>query len=114
MVQNYQGEAVGQIIGYRLRLDYYRKLQTLSYSWHDRVHSGDLMTRGILDIEGIRLWVNTGILRRLLRTGLIGGGATMVAGEADQMSKTLLVAGKIDRYDPFLGAVDSGASQGAE
>ena len=27
--------------------------------------------------------------------GLIGGGATMVAAEADQMSKTLLVAGKI-------------------
>jgi ATP-binding cassette subfamily B protein len=48
MVQNYQGEAVGQMIGYHLRLDYYRKLQTLSFSWHDRVHSGDLMTRGIL------------------------------------------------------------------
>ena len=73
MVQNYQGEAVGQLIGYRLRLDYYRKLQTLSFSWHDRVHSGDLMTRGILDIEGIRLWVNTGILRLLLLPVLIVG-----------------------------------------
>ena len=71
MVQNYQGEAVGQLIGYHLRLDYYRKLQTLSYSWHDRVHSGDLMTRGILDIEGMRLWVDTGILRLfLLRYGI--------------------------------------------
>ena len=75
MVQNYQGEAVGQIIGYHLRLDYYRKLQTLSYSWHDRVHSGDLMTRGILDIEGMRLWVGTGILRLFLLTVLICGGA---------------------------------------
>ncbi len=75
MVQNYQGEAVGQLIGYRLRLDYYRKLQTLSFSWHDRVHSGDLMTRGILDIEGMRLWVDTGILRLFLLTVLIGGGA---------------------------------------
>ena len=54
MMQNYQGEAVGQLIGYRLRLDYYRKLQQLSFSWHDRVHSGDLMTRGILD-TGLRL-----------------------------------------------------------
>ena len=80
MVQNYQGEAVGQWIGYRLRLEYYRKLQTLSFSWHDRVHSGDLMTRGILDIEGIRLWVSTGILRSLLLTVLIGGGAYILMG----------------------------------
>ncbi len=78
MVQNYQGEAVGQLIGYRLRLDYYRKLQTLSFSWHDRVHSGDLMTRGILDIEGVRLWVDTGIMRSILLTILIGGGGAIL------------------------------------
>jgi len=47
MMQNYQGEAVGQIIGYDLRMAYYRKLQELSLSWHDRVHSGDLMTSKI-------------------------------------------------------------------
>lgn len=78
MLQNYQGEAVGQLIGYRLRLDYYRKLQTLSLSWHDRVHTGDLMTRGILDIEGVRLWVDTGVLRSILLTVLIGGGAVVL------------------------------------
>ncbi|MBT5265911.1 MAG: ABC transporter ATP-binding protein [Rhodospirillaceae bacterium] len=78
MMQNYQGEAVGQLIGYRLRLEYYRKLQSLSFSWHDRVHTGDLMTRGILDIEGVRLWVDTGILRSILLTVLIGGGATIL------------------------------------
>jgi ATP-binding cassette subfamily B protein len=75
MMQNYQGESVGQLIGYDLRLAYYRKLQKLSFSWHDRVHSGDLMTRGILDIEGVRLWVDTGILRMILLVVLIGGGA---------------------------------------
>ena len=78
MMQNYQGEAVGQLIGYRLRLDYYRKLQQLSFSWHDRVHSGDLMTRGILDIEGLRHWVDTGFLRMILLTCLIGGGAIIL------------------------------------
>ena len=77
-MQNYQGEAVGQSIGYDLRRAYYRKLQQLSYSWHDRVHSGDLMTRGILDIEGVRLFVDTGILRSFLLTVLIGGGAVVL------------------------------------
>lgn len=80
MMQNYQGEAVGQLVGYQLRLDYYRKLQTLSLSWHDRVHSGDLMTRGILDIEGVRLWIDTGVLRMILLSVLIGGGAVILIG----------------------------------
>jgi len=78
MLQNYQGEAVGQLIGYQLRLDLYRKLQQLSLAWHDRVHTGDLMTRGIIDIEGVRLWVDTGILRMVLLTILIGGGAVVL------------------------------------
>ncbi|MEM7123948.1 MAG: ABC transporter ATP-binding protein [Pseudomonadota bacterium] len=78
MIQNYHGEAVGQLIGYALRMAYYRKLQELSLSWHDRVHSGDLMTRGILDIEGVRLWVDTGILRMILLTVLIAGGAIIL------------------------------------
>ncbi len=78
MMQNYQGEAVGQYLGYELRLAYYRQLQRLSFSWHDRVHTGDLMTRGILDIEGVRLWVDTGVLRSIYLTVLIGGGAVIL------------------------------------
>ena len=75
MVQNYQGEAVGHLIAHELRLAYYSKLQSLSFSYHDHVHSGELMTRGILDIEGTRMWVHTGILRMVLLTVLITGGA---------------------------------------
>jgi len=78
MTQNYQGEATGQLVGYDLRLAYYRKLQKLSFSWHDRVHSGDLMTLGILDIEGVRLWVDTGVLRMFLLSVLIGGGTVVL------------------------------------
>ncbi len=74
MVQNYQGEVVGHFIAHHLRLAYYRKLQTLSLSWHDQVHTGDLMTRGILDIEGVRMFVTTGMLRVILLGILIGGG----------------------------------------
>ena len=78
MMQNYQGEAVGQLIGYRMRLDLYAKVQTLSFSYHDRVHTGDLMTRGILDIEGTKLWVSTGLQRSVLLVILVGGGAWML------------------------------------
>ena len=78
MMQNYQGEAVGQLIGYDMRLAYYRQLQRLSFSWHDKIHSGDLITRGILDIEGVRLWTSTGILRFVLLSVLIAGGAVIL------------------------------------
>jgi len=80
LVQNYQGEAVGHLIGYEMRLRYYAKLQRLSFSYHDQIHTGDLMTRGILDIEGTRMWVSTGVLRAILLSVLIGGGAWVLAG----------------------------------
>ena len=78
MMQNYQGEAVGQLIGYRMRLDLYAKVQALSFSYHDRVHTGDLMTRGILDIEGTKLWVSTGLQRSVLLLLLLVGGAWLL------------------------------------
>ena len=78
MMQNYQGEAVGQLIAYRLRLDLYAKVQSLSFSYHDRVHTGDLMTRGILDVEGTKLWVSTGIQRSLMLAILVVGGAWLM------------------------------------
>ncbi|MEM7253830.1 MAG: ABC transporter ATP-binding protein [Pseudomonadota bacterium] len=79
MVQNYQGEAVGHLIAHDLRMAFYRQLQRLSFAYHDHMHTGELMTRGILDIEGTRLWVHTGILRVVLLSVLIiGGGALLV------------------------------------
>ncbi len=74
MAHNYLGESIGQHMGYELRMAYYRKLQRMSYSYHNHVHTGDLMTRGMLDIEGVRLFVNTALLRVFLLAILIGGG----------------------------------------
>ena len=78
MLQNYQGEAVGHAIAYEMKLAFYKKLQHQSFSYHDHVHTGDLMSRGILDIEGTRLWVHTGILRMILLAVLIVGGAAVL------------------------------------
>ncbi len=75
MLQNYQGEAVGHLIAFELKRAFYSKLQRQSFVYHDHVHTGDLMSRGILDIEGTRMWVHTGILRVILLSILIFGGA---------------------------------------
>ena len=72
MTHNYMGESVGQHIGYELRMAIYDKIQRLDFHFHDHAHSGDLITRGMLDIEGLRMFVDTGILRMIVLSLLIG------------------------------------------
>ncbi len=78
MWQNYEGEAVGQRVAYDLRMAYYAKLQRLSFGFHDRVHTGELITRGMLDIEGLRMVVNAGLIRLVLLVLLVGIGAALL------------------------------------
>jgi ATP-binding cassette subfamily B protein len=78
MLQNYYGETVGHQVGYELRLACYEKLQRLSFSFHDRIHTGDLITLGILDVDGVRMFFSTGLVRLVLLTVLIGIGAYML------------------------------------
>ena len=78
LAQNYYAETVGHHCAYELRLACYEKLQHLSFSFHDRVHSGDLIMLGIIDIEGVRMFFSTGLVRMLLLAILIGVGAYLL------------------------------------
>lgn len=79
MTAGYQGEYVGQLVGYDLRLAFFDKLQQLGFDFHDHVHSGELITRGMLDLEGVRGFVEQGLQRLVLLVMLLGVGATMMA-----------------------------------
>ena len=78
LLQNYYSESVGHHAAYELRLAAYEKLQQLSFSFHDRVHSGDLITLGILDIDGVRMFFATATVRFILLAVLIGVGAYLL------------------------------------
>jgi ATP-binding cassette subfamily B multidrug efflux pump len=78
LIQNYYSESVGHHVGYELRLAFYDKVQRLSYSYHDKVHSGDLITIGLLDLDGLRMFFATGLVRTVLLVVLIGVGAYML------------------------------------
>ena len=78
LVQNYYSESVGHHVGYELRLAFYDKVQRLSYSYHDKVHTGDLITMGLLDLDGVRMFFATGLVRMVLLSVLIGVGAYML------------------------------------
>jgi ATP-binding cassette subfamily B protein len=76
--QNYFSESVGHHVGYMLRLTYYEKIQRLSFGFHDRMHSGDLITLGMLDLEGVRMFFSTGLVRIVLLSMLIGIGGYLL------------------------------------
>ena len=59
----YNGEKIANGISADLRNLFHLKLQSQTYKYHDRIHTGNLMSRGILDIEGVKMFVTTGLLR---------------------------------------------------
>ncbi len=59
----YNGEKIANGISADLRNSFHKKLQSQTYKYHDRIHTGNLMSRGILDIEGVKMFVTTGLLR---------------------------------------------------
>jgi ATP-binding cassette subfamily B protein len=78
VLQNYFSESVGHNVGYMLRLAYYEKIQRLSFGFHDRMHSGDLITLGMLDLEAVRMFFSTGLVRIVLLGILIGIGGYLL------------------------------------
>ncbi|MDF0696149.1 ABC transporter ATP-binding protein [Rhizobium sp. MC63] len=97
MVQNYFSESVGHHMGYELRLACYEKIQRLSFSFHDTVHSGDLITVGMLDLEGVRMYFSTALVRMILLTILIGIGAYML------LSTNVVLGLLALSFVPFVG-----------
>lgn len=79
-LQGYFGEVVAQKVGYDLRLAFFEKLQRLSFGFHDVNHSGDLIARGMLDLEGVRAFLESGLLRALVLLLLVGVGARRLLG----------------------------------
>src|SRR5580658_4975448 len=68
----FQAEWVSQKVGYRLRLDFFRQLQRLSFGFHDKIHSGDLITRGMIDLEGTRMFIQNGLMMSVTLILLLG------------------------------------------
>lgn len=78
LVQNYTAESVGHSLARDVRNAVYGTIQSLPFSFHDRTHSGDLITVGMLDLEGVRMYFSTALVRTVLLGLLIGLGATLL------------------------------------
>ena len=61
--QTYLAELLGQTLAYDLRNEIYERLQRLSYAYHDKAELGQIMSRATQDVEGVRMFVNMGVIR---------------------------------------------------
>jgi len=59
----YLAEAVSQRVAYDIRNAFYDKLQRLSFAFHDREHTGNLMSKATVDVEQLRFFINMGMVR---------------------------------------------------
>ena len=63
--QGYLAEFLSNKVAYDLRNTIYNRLQTLSYAFHDRSQTGQLMSRATSDVEAVRMFVAFALLRGL-------------------------------------------------
>ena len=61
--RTYTTDSLAQKVAYDLRNDLYDKLQHLSFAFHDKEHSGDLMAKATADVEVVRRFAMMGLVR---------------------------------------------------
>ena len=62
-LQGYLAEMASQGVAFELRNAIFAKLQTLSFSYHDRSQTGKLMTRMTSDVELVRGFIGNGLIQ---------------------------------------------------
>jgi ATP-binding cassette subfamily B protein len=60
--QRFYGEWLTHRVAYNLRDDYYRQVQFLPFSFHDRTQTGDLMSRATSDIGETERFIGIGLM----------------------------------------------------
>ena len=61
--QNFLGESVAERVAYDIRNEFYDHLQHLSFAYHDKEQTGDLMSKATADVQAIRMFVQAGMIR---------------------------------------------------
>jgi len=82
----YLGEKVSQKVAYQMRLDFFQQLQRLSFGFHDKIHSGDLITRGMIDLEGARMFIQNGMMQALTLVLLLAGATILMVRDDPRMA----------------------------
>ncbi|HLF25306.1 MAG TPA: ABC transporter ATP-binding protein [Anaerolineae bacterium] len=72
-LQAYNAERLSQSMAFDLRNDLFAKIQRLSFSYHDRNQTGQLMIRATDDVEKVRMFIGQGLIFALQAVVLLAG-----------------------------------------
>jgi ATP-binding cassette subfamily B multidrug efflux pump len=72
-LQAYWAEKNSQAVAYDMRNELYDKIQRLSFSYHDRNQTGQLMVRATDDVEKVRLFIGQGLVMLVNAALLLSG-----------------------------------------
>jgi ATP-binding cassette subfamily B protein len=72
-LQSFWAEKNSQSVAYDLRNDLYAKIQELSFAYHDKNQTGQLMIRATDDVEKVRLFIGQGLLQLVGAVILLSG-----------------------------------------
>jgi ATP-binding cassette subfamily B protein len=73
--QMFLGENLAQRLAYKIRNDYFQKLMHLSFAFHDKQATGSLMSLATADVEGVRMFINMGVIRSIFILVMLFGSA---------------------------------------
>ena len=77
-LQNYMAESLSQLAAFDLRNDFFRKLQSLSFGYHDQQQTGNLMSKATADVEAVRRFTSMGMVRGLSIVMMVGAVAVLM------------------------------------
>ncbi|MHB1357715.1 MAG: ABC transporter ATP-binding protein [Anaerolineae bacterium] len=94
--QVYLTERVSQGVAYNMRNEVYKKLQSLSFSYHDHAQGGQLLARATSDVERLQRITGRGIL------GLIDGFILLIGTTAVLLQMNPILAALALLFMPLI------------
>lgn len=94
-------ETASQGVAYDLRNAIHRKLQSLSFSYHDHAESGQLIGRSISDVDRIRFLTGRAVLRLATAVTLVVGVAAAMFSMDVRLGLLTLVVVPLMGYSAF-------------
>lgn len=88
--QAYMSQALSQNIAFELRNDLFAKIQRLSFSYHDKNRTGQLMIRATDDVEKLRIFIGQGLLIALQSFILLAGTLIILLASNAQLTLVIL------------------------
>jgi ATP-binding cassette, subfamily B, multidrug efflux pump len=77
--QSFMAQKVSQDVAFDFRNELFAKIQRLSFSYHDRNRTGQLMIRATDDVEKVRVFIGQGLLMAMQALVLLVGSLAVLA-----------------------------------